>query len=105
MAYDLDISSRLPDDETPAETCDYCGKPLVNQLDPAACQCPDDEAPECAFCHQDAAEFGSAYCAECNRIERESRACAERAAQSAEQSGDTLRARYIREAAAAWSAA
>ena len=89
--------TRLPDDEPLAQSCDTCGRPRINQIDPIACQCPDDEAPECAFCHEDGAEFGSAYCAECNRIERESRGYAERAAQLAEERGDTLRAGYIRE--------
>lgn len=97
--------TRLPDDEPTAESCDTCGRPRINQADPIACQCPDDEAPECSFCHQDGAEFGSLYCAECNRIERESRGYAERAAQAAEQRGDALRARYIREAAAGRDAA
>ena len=104
MSLDAYLTT-LPDDEQPAESCDTCGRPLTNQADPASCQCPDDEAPECSFCHEDAAEFGSAYCAECNRIERESRGYAERAAQAAEARGDVLRARYIREAAAGRSAA
>ena len=104
MSLDAYIT-RLPDDEQTAKPCDHCGKPRITQLDPVACQCADDEAPECASCHEDAAAEGSVYCHECIRITRESRACAERAAKTAEAAGDTLRARYIRESAAAWSAA
>ena len=48
---------------------------------------------------------GSVYCHECIRITRESRACAERAAKTAEAAGDTVRARCIRETAAEWRAA
>ena len=97
--------TRLPVDDATAETCDHCGRPRVNQLDPLACQCPDDEAPECAAGHEDAAAEGSDYCHECNRITRDAIRYAESAAKTAEATGDTVRAQCIRETAAEWRAA
>jgi len=97
--------TREPIDEPTAAACDHCGKPRINQIDPIACQCPDDEAPECACCHEDGAAEGSDYCHECLRITREAIRCAESAAKTAEAAGDTVRAQCIRETAAEWRAA
>ena len=104
MSLDAYLTT-LPDDEPTAAACDHCGKPRINQLDPLACQCPDDEPPACRCCGEEPAAEGREHCYGCLEVGRESARYAERAAQAAEQRGDVLRARYIREAAAGRDAA
>lgn len=76
MSLDAYITREAIDDEprwANADLCDSCRLPLIARRIPGACQCPDDEAPECASCHEEPATTGFRLCPGCSRVVRNSR--------------------------------